>query len=360
MREPSGINTLKIHIIFDFKEGPYGGGNQFLKALKVEFQNAGVYTENPHDADVCLFNGHPFADFDLVTRLHETRLDYPEKAYIFRLDGPTFKVRGTDKYCDLLLKGICDLYMDGIVFQSQWCRRSNRELTGISSRHEEVILNAPDRAIFNVAGKCAFTMTRKTRLIATSWSSNVKKGFDVYRYLDDHLDWSRYEMTFVGNSPFSFRNIRWLQPQTSVELSKTIKQHDIFITASQSDPCSNALIEALSCGLPAVALNDGGHPEVIGDGGVFFEKMEEIPERIETLIRDYDAFQDKIPIFDIAATAGNYLEFGRAILKSGIERKGLNAREVSSLNGGYGRLRRIFRRNDFISRVKRKLYRYAR
>ena len=167
-------------------------------------------------------------------------------------------------------------------------------------------------------------------------------------------------MTFVGNSPFSFRNIRWLQPQTSVELAKTIKQHDIFITASQSDPCSNSLIEALSCGLPAIALNDGGHAEVIRNGGVLFEKMEQIPELIDNLIRDYDAFQGNIPIFDITTTAGDYLNFGRAILKSGVGRNGLNSRGVSSLNEGYSRLRRIFRRNDFISRVKRKLYNYAR
>ena len=28
---------MKINIHYDFKDGPYGGGNQFLKALKNEF-----------------------------------------------------------------------------------------------------------------------------------------------------------------------------------------------------------------------------------------------------------------------------------------------------------------------------------
>ena len=47
------------------------------------------------------------------------------------------------------------------------------------------------------------------------------------------------------------------------ELSNELRENDIFIFASKKEACSNAFIEAANCGLPAVALNDGGNPEIL-------------------------------------------------------------------------------------------------
>lgn len=49
---------MKIHILYNFKDGAWGGGNQFLKALQKYFIKGGFYTESPEDADVILFNSH--------------------------------------------------------------------------------------------------------------------------------------------------------------------------------------------------------------------------------------------------------------------------------------------------------------
>jgi hypothetical protein len=56
------------------------------------------------------------------------------------------------------------------------------------------------------------------------------------------------------------------------------------LTASQSDPSSNAVVEALSCGLPAVYFHDGGHPELVEFGGIGFRAPEEIPGVPERLV----------------------------------------------------------------------------
>jgi len=87
----------------------------------------------------------------------------------------------------------------------------------------------------------------KVKLIASSWSNNWRKGFDIYRFLDENLDFSKYEMTFVGNSPVKFKNIKQIPPVESRDLAELLRTHHIYITASQNDPCSNSLIEALSC-----------------------------------------------------------------------------------------------------------------
>ena len=47
-------------------------------------------------------------------------------------------------------------------------------------------------------------------------------------------------------------------PLPSRELAGLLRQHDIFVTATENDAYSNALVEALSCGLPAIYLESGG------------------------------------------------------------------------------------------------------
>src|SRR3546814_6833227 len=48
----------RIHIFYEFQDGPFGGGNQFLKALADFLRDAGRYAVCPNDADVILFNSH--------------------------------------------------------------------------------------------------------------------------------------------------------------------------------------------------------------------------------------------------------------------------------------------------------------
>ncbi len=348
---------MKIHILYDFVDGPYGGGNQFLKAIRSEFQRLGVYTQEAEKADVYLFNGYPFADFSVVEHLHDIKQRFPRKVYLFRIDGPTYLIRGNHKYYDHLLKGICNAYMDGIIFQSEWSRLKNKEIIGTAARPEVIIHNAPDRRIFNLKTKRKFSTDRKTKIIATSWSSNIRKGFEVYRYLDNHLDWSRYEMTFVGNSPLQFKNIRWVKPQPSAVLAQMLRQHDIFLTASQNDPCSNSLLEALNCGLPALALNDGGHPELISSGGLLFDRMEEVPKKLAMLVDYYETFQGALPVYDIGQVTLNYLDFAKAVRKSCTNDKSPNQRNSLTLSFRYLQLRGYFQFYDFLMRMQRKLTR---
>jgi len=89
---------MKIHILYNFQLGPWGGGNQFLKALKNEFENQGIYEENPQKADVILFNSHH--NFDKVFR---TKVRFPQKIFIHRIDGPIQVVRGRDEVLDKVI-----------------------------------------------------------------------------------------------------------------------------------------------------------------------------------------------------------------------------------------------------------------
>lgn len=300
----------KIHILYEFVEGPWGGGNQFLKALREYFRKTGVYSENPEDADVILFNSYPFGSeylFNFVLKLKKNL----DKILIHRVDGPISYVRGKDKILDEIIFQFNELFADGTIFQSGWSREKNSEIGMIKSPYEIIIINAPDPTIFNHDHKK--TVDEKIKLIATSWSANIRKGFDIYRYLDKHLDFNKYEMTFVGNSPIQFKKIKWIKPVTSQELAKILKEHDIFIIASTNDPCSNSLIEALHCGLPVVARNDGGHPEITGEAGELFEDEKGAIDAIEKVAQDYGHYQTRInlPSFDVVGE--RYYKFAKNI-----------------------------------------------
>lgn len=304
---------MKIYILYNYRKGPWGGGNQFLKALKKELDKQDAYEENSVKAEAILFNSYPFSSEFLFDRIWQLKQEYPHKIIIHRLDGPISLVRGRDKEIDEIITLFNDLFVDGTIFQSNWCKEQNKKLFGISSKYETVIHNAADRRVFNKSGKRKFNSNGKIKLIATSWSSNWRKGFEIYKFLDENLDFSRYEMTFVGNSPITFKNIKWIKPVPSKKLAEILKKHDIYITASQKDPCSNSLIEALSCGLPAVVLNDGGHPELVQEGGELFNGKMDVIEKIDKVAENYDYYQSKTPEFSIKKVAQAYHEFAKKI-----------------------------------------------
>ncbi len=314
---------IKINIFFPFSNKPLGGGNQFLKALRSYFIQQNVYEEDPKQADVLLFNSH-----HKINNLIHLKKSYPNKLFIHRIDGPITLIRPNDKYTDQLIYKINSYIANANIFQSQWSKKKNNELGIKKKKYETIILNAPNPEIFNKKNKAEFNRNNKIKIIATSWSANMNKGFEAYKYLDENLDFTKYEMTFCGNSPFEFKNIKHIKPLPSIELAEQLKTHDIFITASQNDPCSNSLIEALHCGLPAIALNDGGHPEIIGKAGLFFEKKEEIPGLINKIVENYTAYTKQIKLADMNEIGAQYLNFIKNVFRQNIVSKTLSYTDI--------------------------------
>jgi glycosyltransferase involved in cell wall biosynthesis len=122
-------------------------------------------------------------------------------------------------------------------------------------------------------------------------------------------------MTLVGNSPGEFSNITYKKPMNSEELADELKRNDIFLTASQKDPCSNSLIEALHCGLPAIALHDGGHTEIVSKGGEVFNTKEDLPILLDKIINNYHDYQKCILLPCIDEVGKQYYEFLSGIYK---------------------------------------------
>lgn len=310
---------MQVNILHELRDGPWGGGNQFLKSLRDYLVSRNAYEEDPERADIILFNSFPFGEYWRFIQAY--KLKSKGKIIIHRIDGPISKIRGQDPRLDGFIYTFNDLLSDGTVFQSNWSRNENLE-SGLKKKDfEATILNAPDPELFNRKEKKRAQLNGKIRLIATSWSSNWNKGFHVYKWLDENLDFGTYEMTFIGNSPIKFKNIKYIKSLPSNELALEVKKHDIFITASKNDPCSNALIEALHCGLPAIAYADGGHPEIVRGGGELFTQKDEIPLLLEKIVTHYKSYQNNIVLPSMDEIGSDYYNFLSRIYDSFINRQ---------------------------------------
>ncbi|ACU91352.1 glycosyltransferase [Desulfomicrobium baculatum] len=299
-----------LQIIFEFVDGPYGGGNQFLKALAACLDSRGALARSPKDATAFLCNSHH--EYARMNKLHHR---YPGMPVVQRVDGPISLITNVDDPREKQVHQIANL-ADGFIFQSRFSFDANIEF-GFPLRGKPymIVHNAPDSAIFPTTPvRLSTEQDTKLRIVATSWSGNPQKGFDVYEWLDNNLDFDKYEMCFIGNTPVKFKNISLIPPVDSSSLSRLLKEYHIYITASLNDPCSNALIEAIHCGLVPVARNSGGHPELVGNPRLLFNKPEEIPRILALFEGGGVQYSSSLP--DIERVTTQYVDFIGSVLPS--------------------------------------------
>lgn len=275
-----------------------------MLALRKALEQRGITVmENQlrDDVDVYLLNSVHF-DVDRFlefTQRHRLRV-------VHRIDGPIHLIRGFDREKDELCFELNKRFASATVLQSTWTYQRIAEMS-YQPVKPVIIRNAVDADIFHPRGRISFDPSRKIRLIATSWSNNARKGGPVYKWLEERLDWDRFEFTFVGNMSVPFERIRTMSAVPSDQLGELLRQHDIYLTASENDPCSNAVIEALACGLPVLYRNDGGHPELVGYGGLPFNEVEELLPQLDTIANNYELFQRLIVVPTIDDVAEKYL-----------------------------------------------------
>jgi glycosyltransferase involved in cell wall biosynthesis len=300
------VRPVDLAIFHQFAPPPAGGGNQTLRAVTAEFERRGLrvgLNTMSRSTRAVLFNSFNFdvARLDLLAR----RTDHARMVH--RVGAVTSLYRGFDDGTDRRVAEINARFADETIAISHATIRMYREI-GIELVNPRVIYNGCDDRIFNTGGRAPFSRDRKTRLISSSWSDNPRKGGPTYEWLEQNLDWDRYEFTFVGNASADFRRIRHIPPVPSNELAALLRAHDIFVTATEHDAYSNALVEALSCGLPAVYLESGGSSEAVKEAGFGFHDREEIPALLDRLVDEYEARQASISLPSLADVANQYLE----------------------------------------------------
>jgi len=296
---------MKIYIEYNITKKAHGGGNQFLRSLKKEFVNLGLYTDDVAKCDIVLFNSH-----HNIERLYNLKKKYPNKMYIHRIDGPMRLYNQMNDTRDDIVYNLNQKIATATVFQSLWSMKKNFELGMRDNKPRAVIQNSVDSGIFNQ--KYEKEPNDKIRLISTSFSSNYRKGHKYYQFLDSHLNFDKYEYVFVGNSPVKYKNIKQAGCLDSCGVAERLRKSDIYITGSENDPCSNSLMEAAACGLKILALNSGGHPEILKNEKCLFDSEEELLKKLV----NHDSLTRSCEIASMEEVVNKYLYFLKKIIEN--------------------------------------------
>ncbi|MCI5217608.1 MAG: glycosyltransferase [Candidatus Electrothrix sp. LOE2] len=303
---------IKICLWHEFHTPPYGGGNQFMLALRKGLRQLGVTVVNNQlddSIDVHICNALWFDE-----QFSEKLYSGSQIRIIHRLDGLVHIARGQDdRFIDDKVYEFNRRYASVTVMQSEWCLKQAK-LLGFSPVCPLIIKNSCDSKIFYPKSIRSLE-NRRIRIIGTSWSDNPMKGGRVYKQIEDKLDWSLFDFTFAGRTQEKFSNIRKIKPLSSKQLGDTLRQHDIYITASRNEACSNALIEALSCGLPALYINDSSHPEIVGWGGLPFNDADEAVTQLHKIAHSYQSFCNCIQVDTLRDVSMQYLNLALELLK---------------------------------------------
>jgi glycosyltransferase involved in cell wall biosynthesis len=294
-----------LAVFHEYVPPPSGGGHQFIRALSRELERRGLALEANRisgGTKTCLFNSFNFE----AARLR--RFAREDVRMVHRVDGPIGVYRGFDDGTDRRIVELNQAFAHATIFQSRYSLEKHVEL-GLDLRNPVLIPNATDPEIFHPSAAADVDLAgRPLRVIATSWSDNPRKGADVLGWLDRNLDPDELEVTFAGRTEARFDRIRVVGPLASSELANLLRSHDVYLAASRDDPCSNALLEGLGCGLPAAFARSGGHPELVGEGGIGFDEAEELPTVLRRLRGELSPRRAAIRVPSLTDVVDRYLE----------------------------------------------------
>ena len=164
-----------------------------------------------------------------------------------------------------------------VVTPSRWLAREVKKSRLLYGREVEVIPYGIDLEHFQprdarlARGKYGIPSEARTVLFVAVSASEKRKGLSVL--LEALKGLEHVENLFLiaigkkipGQEVFNrFKRIDFLEDETA--LSHVYSVADVFVVPSLQDNLPNTTIEALACGIPTIASNVGGIPEVVRDG----------------------------------------------------------------------------------------------
>jgi len=272
---------MKIALGMRFVEGPWGGGMQFGKTLANYFGDRGIdvlFDLHDPDIDIILLTdprrfseSSAFTDADIAYYL--TNIN--SRAIVVQRINDSSHSRTADfRSRRLAFANHCAHHT---VFISQWLQDAY-EIDGFVLIEPVVIKNGADRLVFHDFGGRIWDRNEKLRVVTHHWSTNWKKGSDVYLEIDTLLGQRPYselfEFTFVGRVPegVQFRHTRVVDPLTGSHLADQLRSHHLYVSASVGEAAGMHHIEGALCGLPLLYRQSGALPEYCSEFGLAFDE----------------------------------------------------------------------------------------
>ena len=309
---------MKVSIGSKIVEGPWGGGNLFVKNLSNYLLNLGhkvIYDLSEPDVDLILLTD-PRSRRESSSTFNHIEINLYKK-YI----NPNVAVVQRINECDERknTNNINNFYLhasecaDKVVFVSDWLKNIYTTL-GMEIDKTTVIMSGSNKKVFkNYNNKLN---NNKVNIVTHHWSSHKNKGFESYELLDKLLldpHWKDVlHFTYIGNASdeYLLKNSTTIEPLSGTNLGKKLSENDIYLTGSINEPSGNHHIEAALCGLPILYLNSGGIPEYCEGFGVSYNNLEEFEDKLKSIISEKEKYINNLENYQFDSENMNkeYLE----------------------------------------------------
>lgn len=282
-----------------------------------------IYFHEVENYDYPLFNGPPY-DIALASKMVEVAtsqsldilhvhyaIPHATSAYLARqvLGNTPLKVVTTLHGTDITLVGAKSSFLpitrfsimasDLVTVPSQYLKDATYELLNIPTAYPlNIIPNFVDTEVYRPleckngnGSTCSGTLKKKPRslglcakadriLVHVSNFRPVKRVLDVIRIFAEVVKSVESQLILVGDGPERSKAqdlVRELKLTNKVcflgkqkSFIEILQNSDVFLLPSEHESFGLAALEAMSCGVPVVASNAGGIPELVVDGKTGF------------------------------------------------------------------------------------------
>jgi hypothetical protein len=277
--------------------GSYGGGAFFVKNMVKYLQEKGYNITFQLQPNIdLLFIIDPRKDrynHYSIDQIIQYKQYFPNVKIIHRVNECDIKREVSINLEPLLLKTM--QIADHVVFISKWLKDYFINKYNLNLNHSCILNGSNQNYFFPSINK---KLQGKTKIVTHHWSNNYLKGFHIYNELDKLLEErDDIEFTFIGNYNRNYipKNIKLLPPTSGNELGNLIKENDIYLTATQNEPCGMHHIEGLSCGLPILYCEGGGAIKELCDKvGEEFNSIETLLNKLDKIKNNYEEYVNNI------------------------------------------------------------------
>jgi hypothetical protein len=290
---------MKIAINTSPLEGPWGGGNRFVRSLTDALQQRGHETafNLASDVDLALIVDprprNPRCTFSLqqvVSHLHRR----PQTIIVHRINECDER-KGT-RTMNARLR-LANYFADYTVFIASWLVDLNVWRRETSST---VILNGSDERIFRRGSAATWDGNKPMRIVTHHWGAHANKGWDVYQRIDSLVGQSKWRdriaFAYIGNAPAGAQltNSVVHPPLDGTALAAALAAHHVYITASVNEPAGMHHIEGALVGLPLVFRRSGALPEYCSGFGEAFDGPADVVAALERMLDTYPRWKPEM------------------------------------------------------------------
>ena len=274
---------MKIYINRKPIEGPWGGGNNFVKAMYEYLPDFGFEIidrsdlhKHINDIDF-IFLQSPFPDqvskFSINEAISVKNIN-PKVKIILRVNDCDAR-KGTNDVDNIWIES--SKFVDKTIFVSNWMKEYFLE-KGWKCRENFVVINGVNLDHFKPREKIN---NGKINIVTHHWSNNRMKGFDLYEEIDRIVEKDeRFTFTYIGRDLGTFRNTRIVSPLFGEELGVELSKYDVYISDSKFDPGPNHILESLACKIPTYVCKDGGGSVEFAGLDFTFANLEDLLQAI--------------------------------------------------------------------------------